>query len=86
MPTKYEIERVKEWCRKIKAERGGRIYIIERNPFKEEMEWIRNKVFVEIDRPKEIANHHSIVYDSTTDSLWEYLNGTWRRIRADDEK
>lgn len=82
MPTEEEIQIVKDWCKKKKAERA-RIYIIERNPFKERFSWTRNKVFIEIDRPKEIANIHSIVYDSTTDSLWEYMNGTWRRIEPD---
>ncbi len=76
---KNEIEKVKDWCKKIKKERN-RIYIIERNPFKEEISWLRNKVFIEIDKPKEIANKHSVVYDSTTDSLWEYMNGSWRKI------
>jgi len=86
MPNKKEIEIVKEWCKKTKAGRGGRIYIIERNPFKEEMDWMRNKVLIEIDRPKEVADKHSLVYDSTTDLLWEYMNGTWRRIEPDEKK
>lgn len=76
---KEEIEKIKKWCKKIKKERN-RIYIIERNPFKDEIPWMRNKVFIEIDRPKKKANKYSVVYDSTTDSLWEYINGTWRKI------
>lgn len=79
MSKKQEIQKLKEWCKKIKKERN-RIYIIERNPFKEEISWLRNKVFIEIDKPKEIANKNSVVYDSTTDSLWEYMNGSWRKI------
>ncbi|MFA5382809.1 MAG: hypothetical protein WC356_06590 [Candidatus Micrarchaeia archaeon] len=76
---KQEIEKVKEWCKKIKKERN-RIYIIERNPFKDEIDWLRNKVFIEIDRPTEKANKNSIVFDSPTNSLWEYMNGSWRKI------
>ncbi|MCD6549854.1 hypothetical protein J7K41_04085 [Candidatus Micrarchaeota archaeon] len=77
--TEEEIERIKEWCRRIKKERG-RTYIIERNPFKDEIDWMRNKVYIEIDRPLHMAHKESLVYDSTTDTLWEYMNGNWRRV------
>ena len=79
MTVEQDIEKIKTWCHNKKAELG-RIYIIERNPFREEIPWLRNKVFIEIDRPKEIANKMSLVYDSTTDTLWEYSNGSWRMI------
>jgi len=80
-----EIREVKEWCRKRKQELK-RTYIIERNPFRERFSWLKNKVFIEIDRPKEIANKMSLVYDSTTDTLWEYVNGTWRQITGSTVK
>jgi len=79
MPTKEEMEKVKAWCRERKQKRQ-RTYLIERNPFREEMDWLRAKVFIEIDRPLAAANRASLVYDSTTDSLWQFLNGNWRRI------
>ena len=82
MVTQQEIDMIIEWCEKIKTERN-RIYIIERNPFRDDMKWMRNKVYVEIDRPRSIANKMSVVYDSTTKSLWEYSNMTWRRIIPD---
>lgn len=79
MPTKEEMEKVKTWCRQLKAERQ-RTFLIERNPFREEMDWLRGTVFIEIDRPTEIASKQSLVYDSPTDTLWHFLNGTWRRV------
>ena len=40
MPTKEEIDEVIAWCEKTKKERA-RIYVIERNPFREEISWMR---------------------------------------------
>ncbi|MBI4399490.1 hypothetical protein HY570_01965 [Candidatus Micrarchaeota archaeon] len=80
MGKKEEIEMVIEWCKKIKQERA-RVYIIEPNPFRDKyIDWLRNKIYIEIDRPTSIANKLSLVYDSTTNSLWEYTNGVWRRL------
>ena len=83
MPVnRKDIAKITEWCETKKKEKQ-RIYIIERNPFKDEMDWTRAFTAIEIDRPKEIASKTSLVYDSTTKSLWRYLNNTWRRVESD---
>ncbi|VVB66145.1 Uncharacterised protein [Candidatus Gugararchaeum adminiculabundum] len=74
-----EIKKVKEWCKKIKAERN-RVYAIERNPFQEEISWMRRFTKIEIDRPQSIADKYSLLYDSATDSLYEYINNSWRKV------
>ena len=82
MVTKDEIDKVITWCESIKKERN-RIYVIERNPFREEIDWMRRFPLIEIDRPKEIASRNNLVYDSTVKTLWQYMNGDWRRIEPD---
>lgn len=82
MPTKEEIQKVIDWCEKLKKERM-RTYVIERNPFRDELEFMRRFPLIEIDRPKEVASKNNLVYDSTTKSLWHNQMGTWRRIEAD---
>lgn len=82
MVKKEEIEKIISYCEKIKSERK-RIYILERNPFKEEFEWTRRYILIEIDRPKEVASKTSLVYDSTTKQLWHFLNSDWRKIEPD---
>ncbi len=82
MVTKEEIDRVIIWCEKIKLERK-RIYIIERNPFRDEIDWMRRFPLIEIDRPKEIASKNHLVYDSRVKLLWQFMNMDWRRIEPD---
>jgi len=82
MVTQAEIDKIIAWCKTRKAE-IGRSYIIEVNPFQEEIFWARNKIRIEIDRPTSIADKNSLVYDSTMDSLHEFSNGSWRRIVPD---
>ena len=82
MVTKEEIERVIAWCEEKKRERN-RAYVIERNPFREEVPWMRRFPLIEIDRPKEVASKNSLVYDSTTRQLWQFMNMDWRRIEPD---
>ena len=82
MVKKEEIDKVIEWCEKTKKDRN-RIYIIERNPFKDEIEWMRRYALIEIDRPTNVASQMSIVYDSTTKTLHQYQNGSWRKIEKD---
>lgn len=53
--------------------------ILEVNPFRD-IEWLRNKVFIEIDQEKEKARHSSVVYDAPTHALYEYFNGVWKKI------
>ena len=82
MPTREEIDKVIKWCEKVKKERN-RIYVIERNPFREEVKWMRRFPLIEIDRPKEVASKNNLVYDSTIKTLWHFLNGSWRRIEPE---
>ena len=82
MVTKAEIEKIIDWCEKAKAERK-RIYVIERNPFRDEIEWMRRFTMIEIDRPKEIASKYDLVYDSTIHTLWQFMNGEWRKVEPD---
>ena len=82
MVTKEEIDRIIGWCEKTKTERQ-RIYVIERNPFKDEIPWTRRFVLIEIDRPKEIASKNNLVYDSTVKQLWQFMNGDWRKMEPD---
>lgn len=82
MVTKEEIGKVIGWCERMKAERK-RAYIIERNPFRDEMDWMRRFPLIEIDRPKEVASKNNLVYDSTIKALWQFMNGDWRKIEPD---
>ncbi|MDD5340072.1 MAG: hypothetical protein PHV13_02375 [Candidatus ainarchaeum sp.] len=77
-----DMDRVISWCEDAKRQRG-RTPVIERNPFRDEMPWMRRFTLIEIDRPKESASRHSLVYDSTTRSLWQFLNGTWHRVERE---
>ena len=80
--TKEEVQRIIDWCENKKKERG-RIHIIERNPFAEEILWTRRFPLIEIDKAKEVAAKTSLVYDSTTKRLWHYLNGNWRMYSSE---
>jgi hypothetical protein len=80
--TKEEIDKVVSWCENVKLERR-RPQAIERNPFRDEIEWMRRFPLIEIDRPKETASKNNLVYDSTTKSLWQFMNGDWRRMEQD---
>ena len=82
MVTKEEIQKVIDWCDKIKLERN-RTYVIERNFFRDEIDWTRRFPLIEIDRPKEVASKNNLVYDSTTKQLWQFMNMDWRRIEPD---
>lgn len=76
---KEEIEEIVQWCEKIKKERK-RIYAVERNPFKEKIQWTRRFPLIEIDRRKEEAAKTSLVYDSVMKELWQFLSGEWMRV------
>lgn len=82
MVTKEEIDKVIEWCEKVKKERK-RTYVIERNPFRDSLSWMRRYPLIEIDRPKEVASQFNLVYDSTVRQLWHFMNGNWRRIEPE---
>lgn len=82
MVTKEEIDKIATWCEEKKKERQ-RIYVIERNPFRDDIKWMYRFPLIEIDRPKEIAAKTSLVYDSLTKTIWQYLNNDWRKIEPD---
>lgn len=82
MVTQAEIDKITSWCKKRKEELN-RGYILEINPFQEEIFWARNKIKIEIDRPTSIADKQSLVFDSTLNALYEFSNGSWRRIVPD---
>ncbi|MFH1394283.1 MAG: hypothetical protein ABII71_05430 [Candidatus Micrarchaeota archaeon] len=82
MVSQEEIEKVSAWCEKVKKERN-RIQVIERNPFRDEIDWMRRFPLIEIDRSMDAASKHDLVYDSTTKQLWQYINGSWRRVEPD---
>lgn len=84
MEKKEEIIEIIDWCEKIKKERK-RTYIIERNPFAQKINFTTRFTLIEIDRPKEIASKTSLVYDSTTKSLWANYMGEWRKIGSKAE-
>lgn len=73
-----ELREVVEWCEKRKSEEM-RVPLIEMNPFKH-FDWMRNKTLIQIDREKATADKNGVVYDSTTKFLYEFSNGSWRKI------
>jgi len=73
-----ELKKVIGWCEKRKLEEG-RTPLIELNLFKE-MQWLRNKTLIQIDRPRESSDKNGVLYDSTLRSLFEWVNGVWKRI------
>jgi len=79
MVKKEEIEEIINWCENKKAEKK-RIYVVERNIFGDKIKWTRRFPLIEIDRPKEIASKTSLVYDSSTKELWQFMNERWMRI------
>jgi len=84
MSTKEEINKVIEWCEAKKKEKK-KIYMIERNPFREEIPFMRRFPLIEIDRPKEVASKYNVVYDSTTKTLWENYMDKWRKVEPSIE-
>lgn len=79
MVSEKEIKKIIEWC-DLKKIQSGKIALVERNPFREEISWTYRFALIEIDRGKEVASKTSLVYDSATKELWQYMNGDWRRI------
>ncbi|MEM2962923.1 MAG: hypothetical protein QXW70_02515 [Candidatus Anstonellales archaeon] len=77
---KEDLERIKEWCRKIK-EKEKRTYIIRRNPFQNEIPWTRTILFIDIDKPKEYCSRLNLVYDSSTDTLWRFVDNKWISLK-----
>ncbi|MFA5050319.1 MAG: hypothetical protein WC501_04900 [Candidatus Micrarchaeia archaeon] len=84
MVAKKEIEKIIEWCDRKKRE-TGKIVLVERNPFRDEISWTYRFPLIEIDRGLEVASKTSLVYDSSIKELWQYLNGEWRRVQPSIE-
>jgi hypothetical protein len=82
MNRKEDIDKIISWCEQRKKE-TGRIHMVERNPFSREIPWTSRFVLIEIDKSRELAGKNSLVYDSTTKQLWEFMNGTWRKLDSD---
>jgi hypothetical protein len=82
MAMQEEINRVIEWCEKVKKERKV-LSAIERNPFRDEIDWMRRYPLIEIDRPIETASKFNMVYDSTTKKLWYNMAGNWRWVEPE---
>lgn len=76
MQKKEDIEKIIKWCEKIKEEKK-KIYIIEKNPFSSEIPWTANIITIEIDKPLHLASKNSLVYNSLTKKLYQYINNTW---------
>lgn len=83
MPSKEESGAIISWCEERRREKA-QVYIIERNPFGDEMEWMRKFILIEIGRPKELAAKTSLVYDPRTKTLWQFVNGTWQKVISND--
>ena len=84
MPRASEVDVVIEWCKKKRAE-TTRPYIVERNPFVNKYRWMMRFPLIEIDRPKTIASKTSLLYDSSSGTLWQYIGGRWMQIIKDRE-
>ncbi|MCX6774043.1 MAG: hypothetical protein NTY68_03560 [Candidatus Micrarchaeota archaeon] len=82
MPSKNDIEEIIKWCEQKKAEEK-RFVAVEKNPFRDKMAWTFRYPLIEIDRPTEVAHESSLVYDSTTKTVWHFLNGNWRKVEPD---
>lgn len=82
MPTEKEIQQVIEWCEAKKKERGL-VAFVERNELREKIPWTYRFPLIEIDRPTDAANKSSLVYDSTTKTLFQYYMGEWRKVEPE---
>jgi hypothetical protein len=82
MPPKEELEEVIEYCERRKRE-TNKVALIEPNIFREKFSWAYRYPFIEIDRGLEVANKLNLVYDSTTKSLWAYINNTWMKLEPE---
>jgi len=83
MPKSSEVDDVVEWCNS-KRKGNTRPYLIERNPFSNKYRWMMRFPLIEIDRPKQIATLSSLVYDSTTKTLWQNMGGQWMQVMKDE--
>lgn len=82
MPTADEIKKVIEWCEAKKKEKGL-VSFVERNELREKIPGLYRFPLIEVDRPTEAANKTSLVYDSTTKTLYQYYMGEWRKIEPE---
>jgi hypothetical protein len=75
---KKEIEMLKSWCEE-KIKEYNRTPIILLNPFRD-IDWLRNKIYIKIDAYLGEGKENTIVYDPTTKSIYEFINGVWKKI------
>ncbi len=75
--TEEEIIRIKLWCKNTKKEEGGRTYLIKQYPFSLEIPFARNILFIEIDKPVFFCGKQSLVYDSSSDKLFRFVDARW---------
>ena len=84
MPTESEIRQVMEWCEEKKKERKL-VSFVERNELREKLPWTYRFPLIEVDRPLESAAKSSLVYDSTTKTLYQCYMGEWRKVEPEVE-
>ena len=84
MATKQEIETIINWCEEQKRKQN-KIVLVVRNPFREQIPWTYRYPLIEIDRPTSAAAKSSLVYDSSTRTLWHYYFDEWRKIEPEAE-
>lgn len=84
MPTQKEIDEVIGWCEEKKREKKL-VSFVERNELREKLPWTYRFPLIEVDRPMEAANKSSLVYDSTTKTLFQYYMGEWRKVEPEVE-
>ncbi len=82
MPTADEIKKVIEWCEQKKKEKKL-VSFVERNELREKIPALYRFPLIEVDRPTEAANKTSLVYDSTTKTLYQYYMGEWRKVEPE---
>jgi hypothetical protein len=84
LPTKDEIQKVIEWCDEQKKEKGLVSFVM-RNELREKVPWTYRFPLIEVDRPLDAANKTSLVYDSTTKTLFQHYMGEWRKVEPEVE-
>jgi hypothetical protein len=85
MPKQEDINEIIAWCEDLKKKRQT-VYVIDRNPFGMKFEWTRNVINIEVDRPLAAASKSSLVYDSVSKKLYQYMNGTWMPLNQPAKK
>ncbi len=77
---KEEYDKIIHWC-EARLKETKRVVLVERNPFQFEIPWTSKFIFIEINKPKELANKRSLVYDSSNKKLYEYYMDEWKEVK-----